>query len=117
MAVFTHADIASVGFDLYNDTACKVALHTGEGLPVIIDELQKKVASLQGSSLGAQWHSTHADIEERLDQAYHILEMGEPEEFAVTFLEEAKDLLDGLRGSEVSDDILDGVFKRFCVGK
>ncbi len=112
IAIITHRNT-----DLDLDNMLFIDLITGDGLGALNNALIDIVSKTNTASLGAQWSKSHADILERLEQALEMLQNDEPEEFAVTFLEEAKDILDNLRGSEVSEDILDGVFKRFCVGK
>lgn len=112
LAVVSHAPC-----DLGLEGVYCVDLSSAAGLDEFRRALGDTVAATGVVSLGAQWSQAHDEIATRLQQALKMLEMGEPEEFAVTFLEEAREVLDGLRGCEVSDDVLDGVFKRFCVGK
>lgn len=97
-----------------------VSAHTGAGLPRLrarIALLARRRAGDPESALSAREREAATRAAEGLDRALHALGEGLAEEFVALELREALEALSGAAGTVTSEDILDRVFAKFCIGK
>ncbi|GGK26160.1 tRNA modification GTPase MnmE [Deinococcus malanensis] len=111
--VQTKADLDAAWSDA---AALRVSAVTGEGLPQLRDAIH---AALMGDAArGEAWLTTErqADAARRalahVQAARHL-----PDDLASWELEEALRALSDLTGRDVQEDVVDAVFRNFCVGK
>ncbi|MDR1954180.1 MAG: tRNA uridine-5-carboxymethylaminomethyl(34) synthesis GTPase MnmE [Clostridiales Family XIII bacterium] len=104
-------------------TVISVSAMTGEGIGDIEDCIVSAVYGgkvKQGESLLVT-NAAHKTLLERAaaetKSAMELLRIGEALDFAETEIRSAHDTLGEITGQTVTDDILDRVFSRFCVGK
>jgi tRNA modification GTPase len=96
---------------------------TGEGVDRMKDELVRLVVGSKGASEGRFYltNRRHADAVERsrnsLQTALKSLEDGATNEFVAFDVREAIDALAEITGEVTSEEVLNGIFSRFCVGK
>ena len=109
---------------LLGGTPCAVALsaRTGEGVEELRAELARTLGAREGGSLaGAVANARHAEALTRagaaLERAATAGERGEPGECVSLELREALAAIDEVTGQRVSDELLDRIFGRFCIGK
>ena len=105
------------------ETVFEISAKTAQGLQTLEDHI---VASVYGGNLKQGesllvTNARHADLILKalaeVDSAFSILSSGEALDFAEVNLRAACDLLGEITGQTVTEDILDIVFERFCVGK
>lgn len=96
----------------------------GDGLPALEQRLIEIADTLARPSEAGEvlvTNERHADCLRRslaaLDRADGALREGRTEEFLALELREAIDALGEIIGVVRTDDILDGIFSRFCIGK
>ena len=123
--LFTKSDLA--------DGAAKASL-TAAGLPISakdgegVDALHSALAELARGACAATeegavlvTNARHADCLRRgldaLGRAEAALEEGRTEEFVALDIREAIEALGEIIGEVTSDDVLNGIFARFCIGK
>lgn len=87
-------------------------------------ELEDRLARLLGRSTWegdtvtrARHRSLLRQCGEALDRARRLAAEGGSEEFLLIDLQEALQALDGLRGVEGSEQVLESIFSTFCIGK
>jgi tRNA modification GTPase len=105
-----------------NGSIVELSVRTGEGL----DQLRQTIgASLIGEerlrdSAGLS-NVRHIDllgrVREAVERARTRASEGAPEELALADLHEAMDALDEITGKRSSEDVLQAIFARFCIGK
>jgi len=103
--------------------ALATSSRTGRGLPELERAIAERLASLAGSS-GDVVAGTAARCRDSLDRALASLDAaleavdaGVGEEFVAADLRLALDELGRVAGAVYTDDILDRIFSRFCIGK
>jgi tRNA modification GTPase len=112
------ADAAGLGFS----TALRVSALTGEGLPAL------RAAVLSHLPDDAHTGETIVIVNERhgeklaeagaaLDDAARAVAAGRSEEAVAADLRRAGEALAAITGHDVGDDVLDAIFRRFCIGK
>jgi len=111
--VQTKVDLESVWSD---PEYISVSAVTGEGLPRLREEIASRL--LGDAARGEVWLSgerqTNA-VRRALEHAQAALTL--PDELASYELEEALLALSEVTGRNVSEDVLEGIFRNFCVGK
>ena len=111
--VQTKLDLGTVWTD---PDSISVSAVTGEGLPQLREEISSRL--LGDVSRGEVWLSGERQVDavkralEHLKRALTL-----PDELASYELEEALDALSEVTGRNVSEDVLEGIFRNFCVGK
>jgi len=95
---------------------------TGAGVPELVGEIERALGGdSHGPLAGALANARHAEAVSRaaaaLDRAAAAGEAGSPGEIVALELREALGALEEVTGRRVSDDLLDRIFGRFCVGK
>ncbi len=101
----------------------RTSARSGEGL----DELRSAIRSAflsgragadsAGFLLNARQREALTRAAEALASAHRSLDQGLGEEFVAVDLWEALDALGEVTGRRTSDDVLDAIFSRFCIGK
>ena len=101
-----------------------ISAKTGEGMDVLKNVLHEQAAMVYGRATrksshiaGRRQYEVMARIDDHLQKAFSILNAKEPEELAALELEAAVTDIGELTGAQVSEDILDRIFSRFCIGK
>jgi tRNA modification GTPase len=93
---------------------------TGEGLPALLSLLEEKArAQAQPAlapSLSRCRHHVEACLQHLRQAHHHVLEESPPEILALE-LREALEQLGAMAGAVYTDDLLDRIFSRFCIGK
>ncbi len=113
LTVQTKTDLGAVWHDA---RALPVSAVTGEGLPELRDAVRDALlhdASRQEVWLGTQRQQDAARRALEHLRASHDL----PDDLAGYELEEALNALSELTGRDAQEDVIDGVFRNFCVGK
>ncbi len=104
-----------------NAKIVKVSAKTGSGIPELIDALSKLVAveisDEAGILLSQRQFLCAQRTREHIVRAIESVKQGEPEEVLSVELREALDSLAELLGKVTSEDILNSIFSRFCIGK
>ncbi len=93
---------------------------TGAGLATLKVLLAERARARRPSALAPSVSRCRHHVEaclERLRQAHHAVVFQEPPELLALALREALDELGALVGAVWTDDLLDRVFSRFCIGK
>lgn len=103
-------------------SAVALSARTGEGVAELRDALARALGDRgHGPLAGAVANARHAEALSRavgaLDRAAAAGERGEPGEFVALELREALAAIDEVTGQRVSDELLDRIFGRFCIGK
>jgi len=102
--------------------ALALSARTGEGLGALADRLARELGAGEGGSLaGAVANARHAEALLRavaaLDRAAAAGEAGAPGEIVALELRESLGAIEEVTGRRVSDELLDRIFGRFCIGK
>ena len=107
---------------LAGEQVCRVSAVTSEGL----EALRQSIVSALGvgespRDTAAISNVRHIDLLRRarahLSEARTAASMTTPEEFILTDLQAARACLDEMVGTRTSEDVLEQVFSRFCIGK
>jgi len=112
-AVWDSAEIAT--------EALEVSAKTGEGL----EGLRRALLGAGGSELTrdapALTNLRHADLVDRakiaVERAHDAVAIGTPEEFVLSDLHDARMRLEEVTGARTTDDVLNAIFAKFCIGK
>jgi tRNA modification GTPase len=99
--------------------AVAISAHTGEGIDALIEKINHKIELLVGASEGAPL-ITRARHRESLTRAYQALKMFHVKhglELACEELRIAATAIGNITGKIYNDDLLDIVFREFCIGK
>jgi tRNA modification GTPase len=100
-----------------------VSAKTGEGMDALHRALQafllSRKAALDDDLIlrNSRQYDAVRQSADALVAAEHALKTGIPHEMVLLDLYQALAALDELTGDSVTDDILDRVFSRFCIGK
>ena len=124
LAVSTKCDIDEPGSTRWikSTTWIKTSAATGEGL----DDLRRAIAkSLRAQSpeddlattTGARCRESLVRASESLARASKAVSLNAGDELVAVDLRETLDDLGRVVGEVVTDDILDRIFRRFCIGK
>ncbi len=104
-------------------TVIETVLTSGEGISELEDKIEEQVYSgrISRSDDVLVNNVRHIELlhkaEDSLNAARKILESGEAMDFAEIDIREAYEVLGEITGDTVSEDIIDEVFARFCLGK
>jgi len=118
--VWTKSDLATPPSS--NFVVLPTSSQTGAGLQALKTEIATRLnlladeASSQ-STMGARCRDHLLRARESVDSAAMALEVGHGEELIAIDLRLAVDELGKVVGAVVTDDILDRIFRRFCIGK
>ena len=123
LIVATKADLVSEGFKKSADIA--VSAHTGEGLVDLLEKIEERLADARGTltldapALTRARHTVAVREAERQLAEFVVAWRDEllPVSVAATHVRAAGDALSELIGIVSVDDVLDVVFRSFCVGK
>lgn len=103
---------------LFNNNILHISAKTGEGVDVLLKLLEERILSLFSSGLNSvitrQRHRAH------LQEALACLErfsLDAPLEIACEELRRAAESIGKITGKIAVDELLDAVFKQFCIGK
>ena len=91
------------GLDNFRESLRDLLLNQEIELPIVLTNLRHKAALVAAS--------------EALDSAVHSLRNNCAQEFVAVNLQETKERLEEIIGKMTSDDILEQVFSKFCIGK
>jgi tRNA modification GTPase len=113
--VATKCDLASAPRGLLATSAV-----TGEGLPqlraLIAERARARKQPALAPSLARCGHHVEGCLA-NLRRAHHLVLEEEPPELLALELREALEQLGALVGAVYTDDLLDRIFSRFCIGK
>ena len=97
-----------------------VSCLTGEGIERLTELIWEKAASLFPQE-GMMTSLRHIECAQRaaasLERAQEALEAGYPLDVAAVDLWEARRILGEITGEDATEDVIDAVFRNFCVGK
>ncbi|GGM11708.1 tRNA uridine-5-carboxymethylaminomethyl(34) synthesis GTPase MnmE [Deinococcus aerophilus] len=93
-----------------------VSARTGQGLPELREAVGR--ALLGDAARGEAWLTTERQADAARRALFHVEAAAQlPDELASYELEEALRALSELTGQDVQEDVVDAVFRNFCVGK
>ena len=92
---------------------------TGEGLEDLRAAIAARLRATSGDvpAVGAESAEALSRAVESVGHALRLASGGGPEELIAAEIRQAVDDLGKIVGAVVSEDILDRIFRRFCVGK
>lgn len=100
--------------------ACICAL-TGQGLDELEEKIINIIPGIRTSEKALVSHTRHKDAlaraEASLSHALAGLKQGTPEDMVALDVSEAIDTLGEITGETVREDLLDAIFRNFCIGK
>ncbi len=110
--------LAELGFSPPLFTSAK----SGDGMTELAAELLRRAnlssSEGEGAVITSARHKALLDeASSSLAQARISLEAGEPSEFCAHHMREAQEALGKITGAVTTDDLLDRIFSRFCIGK
>jgi tRNA modification GTPase len=109
-------DVAAAGVPI----VC-VSARTGDGIDQLRAALVEAAAGEATRDVPAVTNVRHADLVRRaraaLERASTAAATNTPEEFVLADLTEARRRLEEITGARTSDDVLQAIFERFCIGK
>lgn len=125
LLVFNKSDLADPGTAAaLAEDGTVISVLRGDGLPLLAQRLAAQARTLRsGSEQGSVLVTNvrHADCLRRgiaaIDEARQAAAAGMTEEIVAAELRRAIDALGEIIGAVTSDDILNGIFRRFCIGK
>jgi tRNA modification GTPase len=122
LRVLTKCELAREGSET-GGGLLRVSAHTGEGLVLLRQEITRAL-SLRNASDAGVLGSTLARCRDSLERATAALSRavdlaveGGGDEFLATDVREALDELGSITGAFYTDDLLDRIFSKFCIGK
>ena len=121
LVIHTKADIAEVDPSLKSDLRASAA--TGEGIDDLLSHITSRLADhLSGdgdavASTATRCRESLARVAECLTAAESLVKTNAGNELVVAELRIALDQLGQVVGTVYTDDILDRIFSRFCIGK
>lgn len=125
LGVLTKADLVSYRPEISTATVA-VSAHTGEGLATLLEAIDARLAAEHGVNSDddtprltrARHRASAATAVGELEAFHHALERDVlPVSIAAIHVRHAADALGELIGVLRTDDVLDVVFRQFCVGK
>lgn len=125
LRLFTKSDLADGATKAFLATkGLPVSTMDGEGIEALRDRLAALARGVCAATEGGSvlvTNARHADCLRRgldaLGRAEAALEEGRTEEFVALDIREAIEALGEIIGEVTSDDVLNGIFARFCIGK
>lgn len=93
---------------------------TGQGLPELIQFLQKKASQQKPPPLGPSLSRCHSHVHAclgHLRRAHSLALFEDPQELLALELRQALERIGEMVGAVYTDDLLDRIFSRFCIGK
>jgi len=100
--------------------ALEICAASGEGVDVLIREMEKRVAVSSGME-ERMTEQRHLNLARRalqaLEHAVESIDMGFELDLVEIDLKEALNALSEITGEDASEEVIDRVFKNFCVGK
>jgi tRNA modification GTPase len=123
LTVLTKADL--VPLDQYIDLAIRVSARTGSGLTELLDAIDQRLVAEHGAEHGdapgltrARHRAAVTGAGDELERFGYVLNHEAiPMSIAAIHVRRAADLLGELIGTLHTEDVLDVVFRQFCVGK
>jgi tRNA modification GTPase len=99
-----------------------VSARTGEGLEAAARSIARAVGAAEESEIPALSNARHVALLERARSGLNALLADEglgqkPEEVVLAELAEVRASLEEVTGERTSEDVLEEIFSRFCVGK
>ena len=98
-----------------------VSAKTGEGVDALRSAIARAGEGEPTRDVPAITNVRHVDLVTRaktaLERASLAARAGTPEEFVLADLDEVRLLLEEVTGRRTSDDVLQAIFERFCIGK
>ena len=122
MAVFM-TELEQARTDVAGWTACAVSALTGEGLDELRNLVEFRAVGEDGLRLDEPFLATERQqglVQQALDaarRAAQAVPAGAAEELICEDVREAVGALGRVTGEELVPDLLDEVFRRFCIGK
>jgi tRNA modification GTPase len=112
---------AAAGFSPLKD-AVEISAKTGTGMDRLIDAISSALTAREPLRDQPQITNTRHIVlleqaREGIDRAAAALEVQVSEEFPLLDLQEAAQALQEITGQRTSDDLLQHIFQRFCIGK
>ncbi len=105
------------------ESAVRVSARTGEGLEALCTTLAERLrggddAALEEVLLTRERQRVEVEtLHDGLSQAVNALRAGQPHEVVASELRRAGAALDRLFGRSLTEDVLDVIFSKFCIGK
>jgi tRNA modification GTPase len=123
LQVLTKSDLESD--EQYVEPAIRVSARTGSGLSELLEAIDGCLRAEHGTKIGdepgltrARHRAAVAAAADELERFGRVLNQGSiPMSIAAIHVRRAADLLGELIGAVHTDDVLDVVFRQFCVGK
>ena len=112
-----------VGLDAVFGTVLSISCASGEGIDTLRDTVEKRYVDgslrydIDAVLTNARQYAAAQLAEESVRRAVAALENGMTQDIAGMDLEEALAQLGALDGRQVTEEIVDTIFHRFCVGK
>jgi hypothetical protein len=102
--------------------ALEISAKTGAGLEALRKALLGATMSSEPArDAPALTNLRHADLLDRarvaIERAREAASLSTPEEFVLADLHEARNRLEEVTGARTSDDVLNAIFAKFCIGK
>ena len=101
-------------------TICEVSAQTGQGMEALTNEIARRISAddEQDGLLMAQRHIDLAlRAADQLQNAVDAIRSGMSLDTAAIDLREAMTTLGQITGQDVTEEVIDNIFSRFCVGK
>ncbi|WP_165232330.1 tRNA modification GTPase [Aquisphaera insulae] len=122
LRVRTKCDLEPDNLGAAEDDEIRTSAETGEGLAELRAAIARRLRSLAGegdlpASTAARCRGSLARAGESLDAAAEVLRSGLGTELVAIELRAAIDELGKVVGATFTEDILDRIFSRFCIGK
>ncbi len=120
VTVFNKTDIAE---DFPEPNAINISAKTGKGIDELLSELKKKAIGSHSYSektaivSNVRHYNALNRAKENLTSAINSIKKGMSQEFVSLDIRAATEALDEIIGKVTTDDILNNIFDKFCIGK
>lgn len=110
-------------FEKYSNNIVTISTKTQEGVPELLDMMQKLVVTEEIKNDGELLviNSRHKALVHKaimsLEKAEETLTMGMPVDVVAIYIKEILEELGKITGESVTDDIISEIFSKFCLGK
>ncbi len=110
-------------FEKYSNNIVTISTKTQEGVPELLDMMQKLVVTEEIKNDGELLviNSRHKALVHKaimsLEKAEETLTMGMPVDVVAIYIKEILEKLGKITGETVTDDIISEIFSKFCLGK
>ena len=110
-------------FEKYSNNIVTISMKTQEGVPELLDMMQKLVVTEEIKNDGELLviNSRHKALVHKaimsLEKAEETLTMGMPVDVVAIYIKEILEELGKITGETVTDDIISEIFSKFCLGK